>query len=339
MKKMNFKITAPKHPMNLISSLRPYLVTASLSCISTLSAEVSQVSPSDPPTKVWTSAEIGSGVFSLKPDQTHAYKTVNNQGQPVELKIHAFLPEGYQSTDKRPAIVFFHGGGWYGGTPDQFYPQCRYLALRGMVAFSAEYRCINTFKTTPKECVMDGKSAVRWVRQHATKLGVDPKRIAAGGGSAGGHIAAATALAKGFEEVGADTTTSCRPDALVLYNPVFDNGPNGFGHALVKDYWKEISPIDNVSAYSPPAMVILGTKDEYIPVDTGRRFERLMKENGIRCDLHLYEGKPHGFFNIWVNRKDLAETTIRTDRFLTSLGYLKGEPIFKLTPEDSAATR
>jgi acetyl esterase len=323
--------------MNLISLLRPYLVAASLSGVSTLTAEVIHLSPDESAPRMWTSAEIGSGAFSLKADQTHVFKTVSNQGQPVELEMHAFLPEGYQSTDKRPAIVFFHGGGWYGGTPDQFYPQCRYLAMRGMVAFSAEYRCINEFKTTPKECVMDGKSAVRWVRQHAAELRVDPKRIAAGGDSAGGHIAAATALAKGYEEEGADTTTSCRPDALVLYNPVFDNGPNGFGHNLVKDYWKEISPIDNVDAHSPPAMVILGTKDEYIPVETGRRFEHLMKENGIRCDLYLYEGKPHSFFNIWNRREDLAETTIKVDRFLTSLGYLKGEPIFKLTPQDPAA--
>jgi len=82
-------------------------------------------------------------------------------------------------------------------------------------------------------------------------------------------------------------------------------------------------------------MVILGAKDKYIPVATGRRFERLMKENGIRCDLHLYEGKPHGFFNLWVSREDLAETTIKMDRFLTSLGYLKGEPTIKLNPQDA----
>ena len=281
---------------------------------------------------MWTLAEIGSGAFTTQPDQTLFYKTVSSNGVPVELKLNMFLPAGYQPSDQRPAIAFFHGGGWYGGRVGQFSAQCRYLALRGMVAFTAEYRCINNFKTTPQECVKDGKSVVRWIRQHAAELGIDPSRIAAGGGSAGGHVAAATALSKGFEEEGEDQTTSCRPDALVLYNPVFDNGPKGFGYGLVKDYWQDFSPIDNIDAHAPPAIVFLGTKDEFIPVETGKRFERLMKESGVRCDLHLYEGRPHGFFNIWVSREDMAITIVEMDRFLTSLGYLKGEAILELKP-------
>jgi len=55
-----------------------------------------------------------------------------------------------------------------------------------------------------------------------------------------------------------------------------------------------------------------------------------MEESGVRCDLHLYEGKPHGFYNLWVDRTALAETMIRMDRFLASLGYLKGEPILDI---------
>ena len=277
--------------------------------------------------RLWTPAEIGSGAFTTQPDQTLVYKIVSSNGVPVELKLNMYLPPGYQPSDQRPAITFFHGGGWHGGGVGQFSAQGRYLALRGMVAFTAEYRCIKDFKTTPQECVKDGKSVVRWIRQHAAELGIDPSRIAAGGGSAGGHIAAATALSKGFEEEGEDRTTSCRPDALVLYNPVFDNGPKGFGHAVVKDYWKDFSPIDNIDAHAPPAIVFLGTKDQFIPVETGQRFERLMKKGGVRCDLHLYEDKPHGFFNIWVSREDMAITIVEMDRFLTSLGYLKGDPI------------
>ena len=280
--------------------------------------------------KLWLPSEIGQGAFGLQPDQAHIYKTVTTNGQPVELKLHAFLPEGHKASDQRPAIVFFHGGGWYGGTPDQFYPQCRYLALRGMVAFSVQYRTINAFKTSPRECVMDGKSAVRWVRQHAAELGIDPARIAAGGGSAGGHIAAATALVDAYEEEGEEQAVSCHPDALVLYNPVFDNGPNGFAHGLVKDYWTEISPIDRIDEQVPPSIVLLGTKDQHVPVETGRRFERLMREEGRRCDLTLYEGKGHAWFNLWVSRDDLADTMVKVDHFLASLGYLQGEPILKV---------
>ena len=76
------------------------------------------------------------------------------------------------------AIVFFFGGGWVGGTPKQFFPHCTYLASRGMVAISAEYRVKDRHGVTPLECVLDGKSAVRWVRAHASELGIDPTLIA-----------------------------------------------------------------------------------------------------------------------------------------------------------------
>jgi acetyl esterase len=280
--------------------------------------------------KMWTPAEIGSGAFNSQPDKRLVYKTVTRNGEPVALKIDTFLPAGHQASDQRPAIVFFHGGGWYGGDNNQFFTQCRYLALRGMVAFAAEYRCINDFRTSPKECVIDGKSAVRWLRQHAAELGIDPKKLAAGGDSAGGHIAAATVFTQGFEEENEDKATSCRPDALVLFEPVFDNGPGGFAHDLVKAYWEDFSPIDNIGENPPPAIVLLGTNDEYVPVETGKRFQRLMKEKGGRCDLHLYEGKKHGFFNLWIGKEDLAITLVEADRFLTSLGYLKGEPMLNL---------
>jgi len=253
-----------------------------------------------------------------KPDRIIEFKRVGDK----VLQLHVFNPPGHQASDKTPAMVFFFGGGWVGGSPSQFYRQSAYLASRGMVAVSAEYRTKSSSGTSPQECVKDGKSAVRWLRGHAAELGIDPGRIAAGGGSAGGHVAAATATLKGFNEAGEDTKTSCRPNALVLFNPVFDNGPDGYGHDRVKDYWKEFSPIDNIDPSIPPAVVFLGTKDKLIPVDTGRRFQKLMQQAGARCDLHLYEGEAHGFFN----QQKYAETLIEADRFLVSLGYLQGEP-------------
>ena len=119
---------------------------------------------------------------------SEVYKTIGD----VKLKMHIFYPEDHKPTDKRPAIVFFYGGGWKGGSVGQFGNQSRYLASRGMVAMCAEYRTQNRHKTTPFECVIDGKSAVRWARKNAARLGIDPGKIAAGGGSAGGHVAAAT---------------------------------------------------------------------------------------------------------------------------------------------------
>ena len=263
-------------------------------------------------------------VGGFKPDKTVTYKKVGD----VELKLHIFNPQGHAATDKRPAIVFFFGGGWTGGSPSQFYPHCKYLASRGMVAMSAEYRIKGKHKTTPKECVKDGKSAVRWIRQHAKELGVDPERVAAGGGSAGGHVAAATGTTKAFEEEGEDQSVSSRPAALVLFNPVYDNGPKGYGHSRVKDYWEQISPMHNITKETPPTIVFLGTKDKLIPTSTAEEYKKRMEAQGGRCDVHLYEGQPHGFFN-YKNKQYYNKTVIEADKFLASLGYLKGEPTLK----------
>lgn len=263
-------------------------------------------------------ALAGMVLGAPQPDLVKIYKKVGGH----ELKLHIFNPDGHKAGDQRPAIVFFFGGGWNGGSPTQFYPQSEYLASRGMVAISAEYRVKNRHKTSPLECVKDGNSAICWVRAHAGELGIDPKKIAAGGGSAGGHVAAAIGTTKGIVEEGEDPTVSSRPDALVLFNPVFDNGPKGYGHDRVKAYWKKISPFHNLDKTTPPTIVFLGTKDKLIPVATGEKYRDTMKGLGARCDLHLYDGEPHGFFN----KSKYHETVFEADRFLASLGFLKGEP-------------
>lgn len=254
---------------------------------------------------------------NFEPDESRVFKEIDA----TELKLHIFYPEDHQASDQRPAIVFFFGGGWVSGSPSQFFPFCDYLASRGMVAMSAEYRVRSRHKTTPQECVKDGKSAIRWIRKHAGSLGIDPQRIAAGGGSAGGHVAAATGTVPGMEEIGEDLSIRSTPDALVLFNPVFDNGPGGYGHARVKAYWQSISPMHNIHAETPPTVVFFGTKDKHVPVATAEAYQRRMEALNLRCDLHLYEDQPHGFFNYGSSyyKKMLQEM----DQFLTSLGYLE----------------
>ena len=251
--------------------------------------------------------------------KVETYKTIGD----VSLEIHIFSPEGHKASDKRPAAVFFFGGGWNGGSVTQFAPHCRWLASRGMVAAVADYRVKSRQKTTPFECVKDGKSAVRWMRTHAARLGVDPGRIAAGGGSAGGHVAAATGTVPGLDE-DADKSVSALPDALLLFNPVYDNGPKGYGHERVKDRYKEISPFHNIKKGMAPTIVFLGTKDALIPVSTGEAFKAKMEAVGSRSELHLYEERTHGFFNEKKGGgKDYAQTIVQLNAFLVSLGWLK----------------
>ena len=250
-----------------------------------------------------------------KPDQTVPYKETP-QG---ELRLHIFKPAGLKAGQKRPAVVFYFGGGWNGGSPKQFYPQARYLADRGLVAIAAEYRTKKGHGTDPRACVMDAKSAMRWVRTHAHKYGIDPHRIAAAGGSAGGHLAASTATLEMFNEPDDNTSISCKPEALILFNPVFDTSEKGYGYDRVSDYWNDFSPMHNLKKGLPPTIIFLGTKDSLIPVATAQEYKKRMETNGNRCDLHLYQDQPHGFFN----KAKYNETVAETDQFLVSLGWLK----------------
>ena len=264
------------------------------------------------------------------PDEIVEYKqTTDSSGDPVGLDLHIFSPPDLQAGDQRAAIVFFFGGGWSSGSPGQFHPHCSYLASRGMVAISAEYRIQNEHGTSPQECVKDGKSAVRWIRENAASLGIDPNRIAAGGGSAGGHVAAAAGTLTAYEEPGENSAISSRPNALVLYNPVYDNGPGGYGHSRISSYWEDFSPLHNIDDTTPPAIVFLGTNDALIPVATATEFQGLMEAQGIRSDLHLYQDQPHSFFNYDIPDDTRGpyygyqDTIFKSDRFLVSLGYLE----------------
>jgi sialate O-acetylesterase len=261
-------------------------------------------------------------IEEIKPDSTVIYKTINN----LELELHFFFPPNHQMTDEKPAIVFFHGGGWKNGKPAQFYMQCKYFASRGMVAMSAQYRTRKYNGTTPKECVKDGKSTMRWIRTQATQYGVNPNLLAAGGGSAGGHIAAATATLDGFNEEGEDTSVSCIPNALVLFNPVINNSSEGYGYDRVKDYWKEFSPHHNLQRGTPPTIFMVGTEDKLVKRNIAKQYKDKMEELGLRCDLIIYEGANHGFFNKKKNEEKHYQSLIDADRFLISLKYLEGKP-------------
>ena len=264
---------------------------------------------------------------------THVYKKVGDR----DLKLTIVNPPDWKSTDQRPAMVFFHGGGWVGGKPVQFTQHSDYLATRGLVCLQVEYRLLaKGDQGPPIDCVHDAKSAMRWVRGHAVELGIDPNRIGAGGGSAGGHLAAFVGMVEGLDDPQDDVKISPKANALVLFNPVFDNGPDqGWGYNRVGERFKEFSPAHNISADDPPAIVFLGTKDKLIPVAVVERFKAGMEKAGVRCEAIFYEGQGHGFFNPGKGgqMQFYYETLLATDKFLASLGWLKGAPTLQKPPE------
>lgn len=262
--------------------------------------------------------------------RTETYKRIGD----TNLVVHIF--ESSENKTNRAAIVFFFGGGWTSGSPGQFEQQAQHFASRGVVAIAADYRVNSRHGVKPVTCVADAKSCVRWIRSNAARLGIDPKRIVAAGGSAGGHLAAATATLPGFDEPGEDKTVSSVPNALILFNPALVLAPmdglnlEGFDTRVGKERMgaepSDLSPAHHVKAGAPPTIIFHGKADTTVPYATAEAFATAMKEAGNRCELVGYDEQTHGFFNF--GRGDgryYRETLAAADKFLVSLGYLSPE--------------
>lgn len=246
---------------------------------------------------------------------THVYKVIEGN----ELRLHVFSPPASDGPGARPAIVFFFGGGWVRGSVEQLAPQARHLAQRGMVAIVADYRVYERHGTWAFEAIADAKSAIRWVRAHAGDLGVDPGRLAAGGSSAGGHLALSAAIFDDLDEPGEDPGVSSRPDALVLFNPVVDADEVELGPR-----WQEGSPLHRLKGGLPPMVILHGEIDTTVPFRRANAFCQQAGALGNRCEIHMYENAEHGFISPRVQGgRWHRETLLEADRFLTGLNYLQ----------------
>lgn len=263
--------------------------------------------------------------FSSLAQNKVLYKEIDT----TQLFLEVHYPENWSVSQKLPAVIFFFGGGWNGGDPHQFLPQAKYLTQRGMVCFLADYRVKKRNDTSPIEALKDAKSAMRFLRSNTSKFGIDPEKIVAAGGSAGGHLAAATALISTFDDAGDDLSVNCIPNALVLFNPVIDNGPGGYGYERIGEQYPTFSPLHNIREAAPPTLFLIGTKDKLVPVETAQYYKVVMEKVGSRCDLKIYEGQKHGFFN-YKYFEHYKKTLTATDDFLQSLGYLKNEPAIEI---------
>ena len=241
-----------------------------------------------------------------------------------ELSLHVFNPEGWKASDKRACFITIHGGGWTGGEPKRMYPFADHYARLGLVGISVQYRLNNAkLGVTVFDCVKDVRSAVRWVRAHAGELGIDPQKLVVSGGSAGGHLAVATAMFDGVDEAGDDTRVTSVPNALVLLFPVIDTSKEGYGQAKIGESWKDLSPAHNVRAGLPPTITFHGTGDTTTPFKGAQIFHEAMLKAGNRSELVVNEGGVHGY--LMRTQALYQECLDKSDAFLKSLGLLKGE--------------
>lgn len=238
-----------------------------------------------------------------------------------DLFTRIYAPAQRVPGEKAPCAVFFYGGGWRDGSLLQFGKHCEYLVSKGFVAMTPLYRVEKKHGTTPREALEDALSCIRWVRTHADELGVDPDRLVVGGGSAGGQLAAAAATTTKIVSKDDDLSVSCRPDLLVLFNPAVNIGPQTAGKNFDRfaGYWQDFSPVHNLKPDMPPTVIFQGLEDTAVPVWSVQEFADKVQAEGTVCDLYLYPGQQHGFFN---SGDCFYDTMARMGQFLETQGYI-----------------
>ena len=251
--------------------------------------------------------------------KVYVYKEVDGMTREMEI----FFPKDHEPSKKSvPGVIMFHGGGWGSGSRVMFSYQCNYFASRGLVASTVTYKLAkkagpNKTKGTESRkrvCITDAKSAIRWYKQNADELGIDPKRIIAGGGSAGGHISLLATTNPGLNDPGDPKEYDATVAAYLLFNPALSAGD-------AKD--PQVDFLRHLKADFPPAIVFFGSEDNWMKKGWVPASEK-MKSLGIKStDLRIAEGMGHAFFN----RQPWADITlIAADKFLKEHGFIEGEP-------------
>jgi acetyl esterase/lipase len=247
-----------------------------------------------------------------QPNEIKVYKTIGD----IELEAHIFYPENHQKGDQTSAYVFFHGGGWAVGIPEWGYKNCQRYQDKGMVAISIEYRLLDIHGGNIINCIEDVNSAILWVRQQATELGIDPNKVVAAGFSAGGHLATSTATLDEFTL--SENGFNSKPNALVVHSASYNTTKSSFFRRQSNGKPESISTFHNAKKRMPPAIFFHGTKDHLAPMPEFTEFRDKMESLNNDFEYKIFQDVGH-FFN---DPKASEEVRELTDQFLQKLGYI-----------------
>lgn len=261
----------------------------------------------------------------------------------IEVRLHVVKPKDWKASDARPCLVSFFGGGWSSGTPARSVSYAKWAAKYGMVGVAPDYRTRKRFDAKPEDCVADGRAAVRWIQDNAKELGVNPAKIVVQGTSAGGHVAAWTAIPDPVNpETAADPKPSPVPVGMILLWPVTDTGTNGYGGP--KRFGGDEARANNLSvtrrmpANMPPTLVFHGTADETVKFANSEEFQAKMKANGNDCELIPFPDAPHSPQSSKEGEKGKAvraKISEESLKFLEKLGLVEKKQADQIKPDTS----
>ena len=274
---------------------------------------------------------LGDGDILVGPNLTlNSFKGVEKINYKVtpqgDLYLHVFKSKLVDQDTRPPALIFFHGGGFKNAIPGQFYPYAKHLTNYGITVICAEYRVKNKHGTERIHSILDGKSAVSWVTENAEKLGINRNSISVGGGSAGGYMAAVTAIPtdiiinSNLKKPNIGTTELIPklifPQASILLNPGLSLELNTQKYFPKKG---RNATFSEIGENYPPTLILLGTEDFWTSQSEAEEFCALLKKQRVPCDIVMYEDQEHSFFN---RDRYLYDTAVRVEVFLRKLGII-----------------
>jgi acetyl esterase len=232
------------------------------------------------------------------PDQSLVFKTIDA----TELMVNIYHPQT-EPLPGRPAILWFHGGGWQSGFPGYLGPHAAYFAGLGYLNVTAEYRLAGSDGLTTFDCLEDARDAFYWMVENAESLGINPENIIVAGESAGGHLAGCIGTIPDSRTSGVPAPQPY-PTATILINPITDITSPAIAWAMrtaglaptETALGESISPLFHIDSADPPTLLLHGASDGVVPPAQSDDFATGLQAVGKPAHLRLWEGKNHAFF-------------------------------------------
>ncbi len=225
------------------------------------------------------------------------------QAAGLNLRYDLFTPE---TDGPWPLVVCLHGGGWISGDKSNMHEVAPEFVQAGYAVACPSYRLAPLHRFPA--AVEDTQAFVRYARENASALGIDPNRIAALGTSAGGYLAAMLGLTDAASD---ERPISTRVNAVIdlcgisdLREPQEHHYPiswsfleqfMGVPHEGHEELYREASPIVYVDEDACPFFLVHGEEDDIVPIAQSKALEVALQEQGVPCEFHRFEGEAHGF--------------------------------------------